>query len=275
MAVHHAPSKAHVSSHARACACACASASECVDVSVLVGVCVVPTAGNTECTCNICHVHRGHLHDVHAAEQPVRKQIDVEEIWEERNRLMSEIDVLNFALDEESITSKDHSRRMGHIVTRLGELKDRLAQMSAHDLRCAFWALGYVEADLMMVPDLLHLFDLGLIPRFMKFTCLNWPCKKSSGLGVLNNLWSEMTPCDDVPRACRELLFKKEKKKIEMNGLLKASEYRDLLQLFPNIVRGEKTVFAVWVALHSLYEKAHANIFTETTIRELHEAALT
>jgi len=131
MAVHHAPSKAHVSSHARACACACASASECVDVSVLVGVCVVPTAGNTECTCNICHVHRGHLHDVHAAEQPVRKQIDVEEIWEERNRLMSEIDVLNFALDEESITSKDHSRRMGHIVTRLGELKDRLAQTSA------------------------------------------------------------------------------------------------------------------------------------------------
>jgi hypothetical protein len=121
------------------------------------------------------------------------------------------------------------------------------------------------------------LFDLGLIPRFMKFTCLNWPCKKSSGLGVLNKLWSEMTFCDDVPCACRELLFKKEKKKIEMSGMLKASEYRDILQLFPNIVRGEQTatVLAVWVALRSLYEKAHANLFTETTNRELHEAALT
>ncbi len=125
----------------------------------------------------------------------------------------------------------------------------------------------------MMVSDMMHLFDLGLIPRAMKTTCAQWPKKKR--VKLLNRLWSEMTPCDDVPRACKELLFKKEKGKIEMNGMLKASEYRGLLQLFPNIVRGEKEVFAFWVALHSLYEKAHASVLTERDICELHEAALT
>ena len=54
----------------------------------------------------------------------------------------------------------------------------------------------------------------------------------------------------------------------------KASEMRQILQRFPNVVRSEPKVYAVWVALREWYELAYRKSYTMEQIVELQEAAV-
>ena len=146
--------------------------------------------------------------------------------------------------------------------------------MSAHAVHCAFWRLGYVDVTLMAAIDLMHLVDLGIIPRILEHTAAYYCAQMDGGLDGLNKWWREMEPCDDVPRARRRPLFKIGKGGgIQICGSLKAHEYKAILQLFPNLVRSDKKVFAVWNALHHWYDLAHKKSYTTADLVELNKAA--
>ena len=215
------------------------------------------------------------LHRLPEHEESVRRQEDVEDCLKALARLEQEVKEYTAHREQGTVTKVDYSTAMERLRRERVETLGHLKWMSAHVVRCAFWRLGYVDVTLMAAIDLMHLVDLGIIPRILEHTAAYYCAEMDGGLEGLNERWRELEPCDDVPRARRRPLFKIGKGGgIQVCGSLKAHEYKAILQLFPNCVRDDKKVFAVWHALHHWYGLAQKKSFTVADLVELNQAAL-
>ena len=231
--------------------------------------------GSTHHPCSICGRLHAELHRLPEHEESVRRQEDVEDCLKALARLEQEVKEYTAHREQGTVTKVDYSTAMERLRRERVETLGHLKWMSAHVVRCAFWRLGYVDVTLMAAIDLMHLVDLGIIPRILEHTAAYYCAQMDGGLEGLNERWRELEPCDDVPRARRRPLFKIGKGGgIQVCGSLKAHEYKAILQLFPNCVRDDKKVFAVWHALHHWYGLAQKKSFTVADLVELHQAAL-
>ena len=231
--------------------------------------------GSTHHPCSICGTLHSDLHRLPEQEPPVRCQGDVEECLKTLARLEQELKEYTAHREFGTIGSRDCTANLERVRHERAETLAHLTWMSAHAVCCAFWRLGYVDVTLMAAIDLMHLVDLGIIPRILEHTAAYYCAQMDGGLDGLNKRWREMEPCDDVPRARRRPLFKIGKGGgIQICGSLKAHEYKAILQLFPNLVRSDKKVFAVWIALHHWYDLAHKKSYTTADLVELNKAAL-
>ena len=230
--------------------------------------------GSTHHPCSICGMLHADLHRLPEHEQSVRCQGDVEECLKTLSRLEQELTEYTAHREFGTIGKIDYSANLERVRRERAEALAHLKWMSAHAVRCAFWRLGYVDVTLMAAIDLMHLADLGIVPRILEHTAAYYCDQMDGGLDGLNKWWRDVEPCDDVPRARRRPLFKIGKGGgIQICGSLKAHEYKAILQLFPNLVRSDKKVFAVWNALHHWYDLAHKKSFTTADLVELNKAA--
>lgn len=232
--------------------------------------------GSTHHPCSICGTLHCELHRLPEHEQPVRSQQDVKECVEQLDRLESKSRSLAAMREWGNIDANAYSEQMKSVRAARDEVLQHMSWMSAHNVRCAFWRLGYVDVALMAAIDLMHLADLGLVRRILLHTAAFYYCRHGSkGLKELNEWWREMEFPEDVCRARQGDVFKIGKTgHVEVCSSLKANEYKAILQLFPPLVRSEVRVHAVWVALHHWYEVAHNKSFSEEGLEELTQAAL-
>jgi hypothetical protein len=230
--------------------------------------------GSTHHPCSICGRLHAELHRLPEHEESVRRQEDVEDCLKALARLEQEVKEYTAHREQGTVSKVDYNTAMERLRRERVETLGHLKWMSAHVVRCAFWRLGYVDVTLMAAIDLMHLVDLGIIPRVLEHTAAYYCAEMDGGLDGLNKRWRELEPCDDVPRARRRPLFKIGKGGgIQVCGSLKAHEYKAILQLFPNLVRNDKKVFAVWHALHHWYGLAQKKSFTVADLLELNQAA--
>ena len=246
-------------------------------------MCCCLKGGTTKRPCNMCHEAHKNLHKLQPDHEPcARSHVDLDRYFAESQAFADMEKNLAYLLEQKQITKSRHDSLIKHAREKLQSERNLLHAFSAHDVEPAFSELGYLEPYQAMAIDLMHLLDLGLIPRMLLLTARYWHCarKKLGGVEELNLMWCRIASDassrpDDLRRIINGPLFKYEKKnKIEVASVPKAEEYRAVLQLFPHLVVDEPAVYAVWVALQDFYAKAHEGSFTTKSMIELDAAAL-
>jgi hypothetical protein len=245
-------------------------------------MCCCLKGGTTKLPCNMCHEAHKNLHKLKPEQEPcARSHLDLDRYFAESRAFADMERNLAHLLERKEITKSRHDNMMKQAREKLQSERNLLHTFSAHDLEPAFSELGYLDPYQAMAIDLMHLLDLGLVPRMLLLTARHWHCerKRQGGVNELNDMWcaiasdSSSRP-DDLHRIIKGPLFKYEKKnKIEVASVLKAEEYRAVLQLFPHLVACEPLVYAVWVGLQDFYAKAHQGSFTTKSMIELDAAA--
>ena len=245
-------------------------------------MCCCLKGGKTKRPCNICDEEHKHMHKLKPQEEPnARSILQLRPYFEECRAFETIKKELASMRDLKQITKARYETLLKDARDAWQSKQDLLARFSAHGVEPAFSELGYLDPYQAMTIDLMHLLDLGLIPRMLLLTAKHWHTKRKAqgGLNELNDMWlgvatNASSKPDDVRRILGTPLFKKDKNKIEIASVPKAEEYRAILQIFPHLVVAEATVHAVWVALNDFYVKAHEGCFTTDTIIELDAAAL-
>jgi hypothetical protein len=246
-------------------------------------MCCCLKGGTTKRPCNMCHEAHVNLHKLKPEQEPcARSHLDLDRYFAESRAFADMERNLAHLLERKEITKSRHDNMMKQAREKLQSERKLLQAFSAHDLEPAFSELGYLDPYQAMAIDLMHLLDLGLVPRMLLLTARHWHCarKRQGGVNELGDMLcaiasdSSSRP-DDLRRIIKGPLFKYEKKnKIEVASVPKAEEYRAVLQLFPHLVACEPAVYAVWVGLQDFYAKAHQGSFTTNSMIELDAAAL-
>ena len=244
--------------------------------------CCCLKGGKTKRPCNMCNEEHKNLHKLKPEQEPhARSRFDLLAHFNAPRVFESIQSNLAHMLDSQLITKTQHNEKMKEARDELQSKRNMLDTFSAHDVEPAFLELGYLDPYQAMAIDLMHLLDLGIIPRMLLLTARYWHCarKKQGGMNELNDMWCRISADassrpDDLRRILSGPLFKKEKNKIEVASVPKAEEYRAVLQIFPHLVVSVQGVYAVWVALQDFYARAHEGTFTTKTMIELDAAAL-
>ena len=234
--------------------------------------CCCLKGGNTLFPCNVCGVMYYQLHNIDGPEFELRSQDDLTECHGARAAFESTVEDLNLRLASLQIDRGTFNEEMRAARAELKLQGEMLTSMSGLNAVPAFKKLGYVDANLSIAMELLHLLDQGIVPRFLLLTARFFDSQRK--LDELNLSWMEQPGSDDLARILPGPLFKKDGNKIELAAMPKASEMRQILQFFPTVVRFNDQVYAVWVALCKLYELAHQKAFTMKQIVELQESVV-
>ena len=234
--------------------------------------CCALKGGNTFFPCNVCGAGHHELHKIDLPEFELRSQDDLTECRQAHATFEKTVQSLT-----SQFTSGDINKAALADGTRAARAEwklqqDMLESMSGLNVEPAFARLGYVDGNKIVAIDTMHAVAEGIVPRTGLFTA-----KYFNALGKLeqlNDSWRRQTRTDDLPRIFDGPLFKKDGNKIEFAAMPKACEMGQILQILPTVVRSEREVYAVWVALREWYELAHRKSYTMEQIVELQEAAL-